>query len=314
MPFRYIVAESTKDHPRFPHEHMNTRIAQNYTDMSDREYYQRRDEYYEFRPVANHMSWRQYLEDLAENEYGEIMGMGYENILEAETTRWSRYDRAYSPPGSRRVDRGESCTSAPLSCGDDCWHGHGCGHTEDRRHHEKDIADRFGEINIGGRPNQQGPEASEYRALVSRQPNLNDEEENACSDRHGAGASRRSSTRSDSSLPGHSEIYMGPTSSQRGPQPSSQPDQGEDRQSGGRYYAGVRALRSPNTPQPSIQAKDDQAHPSKGRYNMGVRAPQSRDGPSQQGNFRSDRALKPIDSVFSQLEEERPASGCSRHA
>ena len=278
--------------------------------MSDREYFQCREEYYEFHPAAKHKSWRQHLEELADDDYGVILEAEYENMTGADITHCRRCRRIYSPSAPRVADE------------DDYSQGSGRGRFEytNRWKHEEDIADRIGDIDIGGYPSQQDAKASEYRASVSRQPNPYDEEhrpdssEDTNRDRRGAGATRRDSTGFSLPLLGYSEVSMGPNRFRREPQPSAQPDHERDRLSVGRYNAGVRALRSPDTPQRSVRADNEKAHSSKGRYNMGVRAPRSQDGPFRQGNVSAERAPQAVDSVSSQLEEKKPASGCSRPA
>lgn len=306
MPTKYILvlAKSTEDHPLFPYEHWDTRVARFYTDMSDREYFQRRDEYYEFHPAAKHKSWRQHLEDLADDDFGTISEAEYEKTMAADIAHWRRCRRIYSPSSGPRV-----------ADEDDISQGSGRGRFEYSWHQEEDIADRISDIDIGGRSSQRDAKPSESRALVPHQRNPYDEEyqpessEDAYSDHGGPWAGRRDSTGSGLPLLGYSGVSMSPNRSRRGPQPSAQPDHGGDRLSGGRYNAGVRALRSPDTPRRSARADDEKAHSSKGRYNMGVRAPRSQDGPSRQGSVRADRAPQAIDSVFSRLEEEKPASG-----
>ncbi|KAL9133985.1 MAG: hypothetical protein Q9175_004832 [Cornicularia normoerica] len=106
-----------------------------------------------------------------------------------------------------------------------------------------------------------------------------------------------------------SNINISPSSSQLRPQPSSQPDSG---QNCGRYNAGVRALRSPRTPRRSNQANNGHAHPYPGRYNMGVRAPRSQEGPSPQSEIHTDKTSEPIDSASSRPEEDKLVPRCSR--
>ena len=97
-------------------------------------------------------------------------------------------------------------------------------------------------------------------------------------------------------------------------QPSVESAQDPDRPSGGRYNAGVRALRSPASPRPSVDGGDGQVEPPKGRYNMGVRVPRAQDGPSRQGDGRADRVLEPTDSASARLEEDTADSRYGRAA
>ena len=356
MPLRDVVAQGSEDN-------CLSRMAQIYRNMGEEEYFQARDDYYAFHPEANHKSWRQYLEDLADEEYDEIR--------EAEIAAGSRGGRTYSLSGPRRADHSGPCISASLSDGEDFSYDQGRRDNEGRHHDEEDLADQLGYIYVGGRPSQHGAGPLEYGARVSCQSNLSDEEhwpdesEDVYSDRRGARVDRShkygefstfethldrlsdgdsctvrgqdyvrqqrrpghanksrldgffgdefdpsareqrgktATTRypdsTDTSLPPASpfDIDIRRSSSQNRPQPPSQPDRGQCCLKGGRYNAGVRALRSPDTSRPSIQANDGQGHPSKGRYNMGVRAPrspsQAKDGQAHTSKGRYDMGVR----------------------
>ena len=148
------------------------------------------------------------------------------------------------------------------------------------------------------------------------QVNRNDgSEPPACEERsRTATADRQDSIGPDLPPFSYFDINPCPGSPQHLPRPSSRPDHVKHRPSGGRYNAGVRALRSPVKPQAFIQAHEKQSHPSGGRYNAGVRAPQSQHGSSQQGHTCRNRSLEPNDSMFSRFKEEKPAPGCSHPA
>lgn len=105
MPLGHITAKGPEDHPLFSTEQRNTLTAQTYRDMSDREYLQRRDDYYESHPLANQISWRQYLENLADTEHNEIW--------EAETAATSQCCQTRSKSSSGVAEYYEFCTPVP---------------------------------------------------------------------------------------------------------------------------------------------------------------------------------------------------------
>ena len=143
MPLEYTVAKGSKDHPRFSKEHRSTHIAQIYGDMSDAEYFQRRDDYDELHPEANGKPWRDYPEDLADEAYDEVS--------DAEITAGSRCGRNTSPSSSRRADHGVPYAydlSLP-DHRDDASYKHGRRRLEERHHYEGNNADQFGHFNIG---------------------------------------------------------------------------------------------------------------------------------------------------------------------
>ena len=297
-------------------------MTQIYREMSDGEYLQHRHDH-AFHPLANSKSWRQYLEDLADDEY--------EEMREAETAARSRYCHTYSAFSPYRAFHGGSHTSASLNYGDDSSHGHSGGRIEDRPHYEEHMAGQFGGTNIGGLG---ASWSREYRIWSEPEMGLNgisnndshtiSEQEEVRRERrpslqsnplHGIGGGEseprgreegsstaitglRDSRRPDLPPTGYSDININSSGPQHVPQPPSQPDHGHDRWSGGRYNAGVRALRSPETPRRSILANDKQAHPSKGRYNMGVRVPRSQDEPFRQDHAGIDRALSRLIRPF----------------
>ncbi|CAF9921625.1 MAG: hypothetical protein ALECFALPRED_001844 [Alectoria fallacina] len=179
--------------------------------------------------------------------------------------------------------------------------------------------DRLGDSKSGISSDREQVRQESRSCLENRfslQVNRNDKSEPpACEERSStATTARQDSIEPD--LPPFSYFDINPClgSPQHLPRPSSRPDHVEHHPSGGRYNAGVRALRSPVKPQEFIQAHEKQSHPSGGRYNAGVRAPQSQHGSSQQGHPCRNRTLEPNDSMFSRFEEEKSAPRCSRSA
>lgn len=331
MPLNCIVATGSADNPPLLHEQRGTRMAQIYREMSDGEYLQHRDDYYAFHPLAKSRSWRQYLEDLADDEH--------EEMRQAETAARSRYCHTYSAFGPHRAYHGGSYTCESLNYGDDSSHGHSGERIVDRPHCEEHMAGQFGKTNIGGLGTSW---SREYRIWSEPEMGLNgisnnnshtmSEQEEVRRERRpslqsnpldgiGGGESEprgredrnntaitglRDSRRPDLPPTGYSDININSSGPRHVPQPPLQPDHGHGRGSGGRYNAGVRALRSPETPRRSILANGKQAHPSKGRYNMGVRLPRSQAEPSPQDHAGIYRALSRLIRPF--LGSKRKAS------
>lgn len=336
MPLEHIVAKGPQDHPRFSHELKRTRTAFIYGEMSGVECFQARDEYYALHPAAERKSWRKYLEDLAGDEYDEM--------LKAEATTRSRYARKDFPPSPGRAERVESCQGSvsPLHR-EYPSHSHGRQGIEDRRYREH-------------RPNESENTFKDHRAAAVSRPSrhgkwaepgvrsgrLNDSngdrifaQEQVCQEfspfledkslsdgirgdarvpsaweepYNSATTGLRDSFGADMPPTSPSENTEGPSGSQQGPQSLFQPGDRQDRLSSGRYNAGVRALRSVETARPSIQVNDGQTSPSSGRYNAGVRVPRSTEGPSRKSRIRSNRASGPIGSVLPRVEEGNAVS------